>query len=199
MLLTMTTNHDWKLSRSKKGIEIYTRPIEGSDFLEFKGITNVSTNLATLVGLLWNLDDMPLWSSGCLETKLISMNGDLDRTVYLVNDAPFPLKKRDLVMNNRVIQNSETKTVTYTMDLVSHPIKSKHVHVKSITGTVELVPISAAETQVIYQSHIDPGGNIPSWAVNWFVNDVPLETLEKLTNILTRQSFAPHKLIQNFG
>lgn len=188
----------WELKSEKKGIAIYTREVEGSSFLEFKGETELDANLATLVSLLWTVEDMPQWMFGCVKAELIESSGDLSRKLYLVNAAPGPLKNRDLVIQNIVTQDPSTLEVTYTMDKVDHPIDSGHVQVKTMNGIVKLVPLAANRTKIIYQAHVDPAGIVPAWAANMFVKDNPYNTLIGARKILQKKQFPEHPGIVNY-
>lgn len=196
---TISYASDWSLSKETKGVTVYTRAVEGSDFLEFKGETIIKQNLASLVSLLWTVEDMPGWMFGCIKAEVKENTGDLERKLYLLNDAPFPLKHRDLVIENRVTQDPDTLVVTYSMDMVPAPLETSHVHVKAMKGFVSLVPISENETRVIYQAHLDPAGIVPSWAANMFVNDNPVNTLLGAKKILKKKTFAEYPGIINFS
>lgn len=189
----------WEFSKESKGVTVYTREVEGSSFLEFRGEIEIDTNLSKMVSLLWTVGDMPKWMDGCLEAVVLESEAELSRKLYLRNDAPGLLKDRDLVIRNTVSQDPDSLEVTYTMDLVDEPLDTTHVHVKKMKGIVKLVPLTNNRTKVIYQAHLEPAGIVPGWAANIFVNDNPINTLKGARSILTQNSYADYPGIINYS
>jgi len=174
----------WSLVKDDDGIKVFTQPVEGSSFVEFKGETDIDAGLQQCAGLVMSIPDMPKWMFGTVKAELVSSNSEQDRVLYMVQNAPFPLKDRDLYVHNTLTQNPD-KSVVYAMDLLPEKAgDSKYVHVEKLRTRVTLTALSANKTHVEYRAHVDPGGVVPSWAANLFVTDTPYNTLKEARNLL---------------
>lgn len=185
---------NWKLVKDEDGIRVFTQPVSGSDFKEFKGETDFDETLQHCVGFLMSVPHMTEWMHETMKVELVSKENDHDRVLYMIQNAPFPVRDRDFFVRNTLSQQPDD-TVVYTMDLVPNKVvDSGYVHLKGMRGRVTLTPLSATRTHVEYRAHVDPGGAIPSWVANAFVTDTPFHTLKNARRVVqsmkTRLSFA---------
>lgn len=175
---------NWKLVKEDDGIKVFTQPVEGSNFVEFKGEVDVEASLKQCAGLVMSVPHMTKWMYGTTKAEIVSSVNDSDRVLYMVQHAPFPLRDRDLYVHNTLTQNDDN-SVVYAMDLMTDKaIESSHVHVKKLRTRVTLTALSANKTHVEYRAHVDPGGIVPSWAANLFVTDTPYYTLKEARETL---------------
>lgn len=197
-LSVISQANDWEKGYDGDGVQVYTRKIPGSSFLEFRGETIWEDDLASIVSLLWTAEDMPKWMDGCKRSEVKETVSDLERKIYLVNAAPGLLENRDLVLHNKVTQDPDTYVVHYSMEKIEYPINSDYVHVPKMNGFVELVPQGPGKTKVIYQAHLEAGGIVPGWAANWFVKKNPINTLLAGKKIVKSKSYPDHPAIKNY-
>ncbi|HET8706588.1 MAG TPA: START domain-containing protein [Pseudomonadales bacterium] len=182
--LAALAEDNWKLVKDEDGIKVYTQPVEGSNFLEFKGVADLDASLPQCAGLVMSIPHMPKWMYGTTHAEQVSAVSDVDRVIYMVQHAPFPLKDRDLYVHNTLTQNADN-SVVYAMDLMPEKaIDSKYVHVKKLHTRVTMIALSANKTHVEYRAHVDPGGKVPSWAANLVVTDTPFNTLKQAQEII---------------
>lgn len=200
MALSLTAaaaEQKWNLAYDKHGVQVFTRSIDGSSFKEFRAEIVADEDLASIVSLLWTTGDMPKWMHGCKKAELKETVGELNRKLYLLNSAPFPLKDRDLVIQNVVTQDPATLNVRYSMDLVAYPLDTPYVKVPRMNGFVELVPEGPKKTKVIYQAHLEAGGIVPGWAANVIVTENPLNTLKNARELLQKVQYPDYPGIKN--
>ena len=50
-------------------------------------------------------------------------------------------------------------------------------------------PLANGQVEVVYEAHADPGGGLPSWLVNSFVVDAPLNTLRGLREKIGKEVY----------
>jgi len=60
------------------------------------------------------------------------------------------------------------------------PEKKGVVRIKNSTGKWVITPGGSGQVKVEYSLHVDPGGNIPSWLVNMFAAEGPVQEFKKL-------------------
>ena len=189
---------EWVQKYQKEGIEVFTREVKGSEFLEFRGETTVDQPLSSIVSMIWTVEDMPKWMFGVKKAELLSSTGVFDRQLYFVNAAPFPLKDRDLAVVNSARQDPETLATHCTMTLVDSPLKSEYVRVAKMDGFIDLIPQGVGKTKIVYQAHIEAGGQVPAWTANMYALDNPLNTLKGMRKLMTEKSYPAHASIRDY-
>ena len=169
----------WDLAKESNNIKVYTRPVEGSSFKEYKGVMQIDASLSSLVALVDDITAYPKWIHTCTEATVLKRIGQRESYIYTVNDAPWPISDRDAVSFNLISQNHETLVVTISIlgvpDFV--PPKSGLVRVKKLKGFWQFSPLTNGSVEVVYQVHNEPGGNLPTWLVNSVVVTQPFHTL----------------------
>jgi hypothetical protein len=70
-------DQEWSLDKDKDGIEVYTRPVEGSGIKEFKGVADVDADIENILSLLRDSDRFKTWFPNTSESKLLFRDGDL--------------------------------------------------------------------------------------------------------------------------
>ncbi len=174
----------WEKVKDGDGITVYSRPVSGARFSEFKTETIFEANLQQCAGLFMSVPNMPKWMYNAKKVELESATSELDRKLYMALHLPFPLHDRDAHVKSWLMQN-EDKSVVYTMELIPTEEKSDgYVHLKTLHVRIILTPISPQQTKVVYVALIDPGGNIPSWA-NYLFSDAPYESLKNARKIVS--------------
>ena len=95
----------------------------------------------------------------------------------------------------------EPKIVTFRRKGVPDFIPEKQgvVRVPLIDGLWTLEPVENNYIIVTYQLVSDPGGNIPFFLANYFVIDVPFETLLKLRNEVNNRKYQNIRNIRNIS
>jgi hypothetical protein len=103
---------DWKVAKASDGVEVSTRAVPGWGMKEFRAITRVHARLSSLVALLEDVGAYSQWFADCKEASVLKSAGPLERWVYFVNGAPFPLRDRDMISHMTFSQDPATGAVT---------------------------------------------------------------------------------------
>jgi len=183
----LLTNHvaytqtEWKLEKSSKGINVYTREISETSIKEFKAETVVGANIDELIDALKQVEHHPEWMSNVSHT--IVLNDTPEVLQYNMN-LPFPFKDRYVVMNSEA--EAGVGTYRINMENSDHPPidVGDMVGIEYIKGYWLFTELDDHTTSVIYQFVSDPGGNMPNWLVNTFIVKNPHETLSNLRDRL---------------
>ncbi len=169
------SNEGWTLQLAADGLEIYTRKWPGSDFVAVKASQRVEAPLSTIVANYLDVAAFPEWVKDMAEAREItSLDAERERLVYMRMDMPWPLQDRDIVAAQRYRQLPDNKVVKirewHAGDAL--PKVDGVVRVPRTNMELILVPESKSTTRMIFQGHNDPGGIIPSFLVNWMIEDV---------------------------
>lgn len=173
---------DWKLKKSRNGINAYTAKMANNDHMAFKGETLLKgKTLDQAIAVLRDVPHMDQWLHTCYEPKLVQDENPATRIIYMKNNTPtFLVAERDLVIRQVVERTSPTTaviTLTGVPDL--YPRQDGFVRVPFFDGKWEFEQ-NADGVRAIYTGMIDPGGSMPTSITNMLVVDTPFETMKKL-------------------
>lgn len=175
----------WELKKEKEGVSVFTKKEIGKDFKTFKAITKVNATVHDFVAVLNDIAIFPTWGDKIEEAKLLERSGDTLQIYYSTAKAPFPYKNRDGIYLNRFKWNKKKQVLFVDIEILSNylPENEKNIRVGGY-GYWEVKEIEKNTIQIIFSMLIDPGGNIPAWLGNMFVEDSPFNSLLNLKKVL---------------
>jgi len=185
------TASSWELAKKQDGVTVYTRSVKGSNFKEYKAVTDIKTSLPSLVAVVEDVAAYPSWIHTCKEGKLLKRINEKETYNYTINEAPWPVRDRDAAVHNKISQNPEDRVVTIEIRGIPQyvPEKTRLQRVNKIDGFWRFTPLGGDMVEVLYQVHSEPGGNLPSWLVNSIVVSQPFYTLVKMKKMITRPKY----------
>jgi len=196
MLASMPDNaFAWELAKEGDGIKVYTRPVDGSNFKEYKGTMTLKASVSSLVALVDDTPAYPKWIDTCIEGKTLKKISPAVSYTYTVNKAPWPVANRDAVVRNVIRQDRETLVVTIDITGTPNfvPLKAGLTRVIHIKGFWRLRPLEKGKVEVVYQVHNEPGGKLPSWLVNSVVVNQPYRTLLNMKKMVKEPRYREKK------
>lgn len=159
---------DWKTVHEAENLLVQSRPYEGSDLNEIKGVTRLKASLNAAMALLKDAPFNQQWVYRSGGAKILREVGFAQAYVYGIVDAPWPMLDRDTVVRFDYQQHPDTKTIT--ISITNFPEftagEKKFVRVPEFGGYWKLEPEQEGWVQVTYQVYGDPGGWIPVWVAN---------------------------------
>ncbi len=181
----------WKLAQDKNGIQIYTRPIEGNDLIEFKGITLIETSITSLLALIRDVEATPQWVANCTTSKVLERINDHETVTLSFSDAPWPVMDREAVVHNVITIDPNTSVVTVRQTGKPDYIEAKEkvIRVQRLEGFWQFTPKQEGQVEVVYQLLSDPSGDLPAWLVNSSIISQPYETLRDMKKIVQQDKY----------
>jgi hypothetical protein len=178
---TAATMEGWTLDKQENGIEVYTRPVEGSGIKEFKGLAEVDVSVEKVLALLRDSNRFKTWFPNTPESKLLARDGDVSYQ-YSVMGTPWPMDDRDNVLRSVTTRNESTGVVGIEVTAAPdyYPVQKDRHRVQKAHGTWTLEPDSPDKTHVTFIMHLEPGGGIPQWMINARIVATPFEALTNL-------------------
>ena len=176
-----TTQEEWSLDKQKNGIDIYTRPVEGSGIKEFKAVAEVDVNVEKILELLRDSSRFKTWFPNTPESKLLARDGDVAYQ-YSVMRTPWPMDDRDNILRSVTKRDESTGVVFIELTGAPdyYPVQKGRVRVQKAHGTWKLEPRGPDKTHVTFTMHLEPGGGIPQWLINTRIVATPFEALTNL-------------------
>ncbi|MFI5139717.1 MAG: START domain-containing protein [Sphingobacteriales bacterium] len=181
----------WKLSTEKEGIKIYTSIVPDSKVKAIKVECNLNVTASTLVALIMDVKATPDWvyhTKSCVLLKQVSPS---ELYYYSEINLPWPATNRDFVAHLTVTENPDTKVITIAGPAVPGfvPIKKGVVRIDHSNGEWIITPSGPEQIKVEYMIHTDPGGALPSWMVNMFATEGPLQIFRNLKKQLQKPAY----------
>jgi hypothetical protein len=172
----------WKLNTEKEGIKIYTSQVPDSKVKAIKVECEVKATEAQLVALLMDVNSSAGWVYHTKSAVLIKHVSPSELYYYSEVSLPWPASNRDFVAHLTVSQNPATKVVTIDGPAVPDmlPAKKGIVRINNSNGKWTITPEGYDKVKVEYTIHVEPGGDIPTWMVNMFATEGPLQIFKKL-------------------
>jgi len=172
----------YHLSVEKDSIKIYSATASTPQLKPIKVECTFNTTTAQLTSVLLDIKNYPNWVYHTKSASIIKQASPSDLYYYSEVALPWPAENRDFVSHVTVNHNAETGVVTIDAPNVEDMV-AKKAHVYRTTasrGKWIITPDGDNKVKVTYYLLIDTGGSAPSWLVDLFINEGPLQTFKKL-------------------
>jgi hypothetical protein len=186
LLLTLASFHlfaqeNWKLSKDKNGIKVYTASNDSSKFKAVKVECEMPGTFDKLISILQDVPKHTEWVYSTKRAYLVKKVSNDELIYYAETTIPWPMTNRDAVIKMVNIKDTVHNTLLVTQKSVSDlvPSNSGIVRIGSMDGRYE---VSAGDNKLhlVYYLKIDPAGDMPAWIVNLFCTKGPYETFSAL-------------------
>jgi len=176
---TLQGQSAWELKKDENGVKVYVRSVVNQPMKESKAITQFSSSPEAVVKLILDYPRYGDWVPRVLNAREVERSSDTDIISYSLNDSPWPVSDRDLVLRN-TIKRAADGSITLTMKAISGkvPPKSGVVRMTFYEGFYQITPKGNGQVEVVYQALLDPAGSIPAWMANMAVVDTPYDLLQ---------------------
>lgn len=185
-LSTSAEDEVWETQLDEPGLLVQTRAVEGSKFKAFRATARIAATPEQVLGRLHDVASYPGWFPNTIEARRLSMAGG-DWANYVRTDAPWPVKDRDAVYTQSLQRDGPHIRIDVGVDPTAVPEVEGAVRVQQAGGYWELVAVPAAqgdgaltETAVVWEFHLELGGNVPSGIANTRIAQTPEGALRAL-------------------
>lgn len=198
-LLIVVRADDWNLAKESDGVSVYTRAVEGSEYLAFRGETVVEGSVAALVSILYDTPAAPEWLHQCRFAMTLEEKSFEENYIFQVYDLPFPVSDRQVILHSTLFLTQEgarleTKEANgYCAGRQSG--RCRQIQEKALIaftrsrGHYTFTHLDANRTKVVWQQHTEPGGRIPVWLVNMLVVDIPFNSLRNIQALVKTDKY----------
>lgn len=178
--------YDWKLSKAKDGINVYESAVKYSDYKSIKVECTFEGNYDKLIAVLNNVSGHKDWVYHSKTSYVIKPVNLYEFYYYTEASLPWPMSNRDAVVHLKMNRDSLNRFLKITSVSVPDYIaeKSGKVRVTKSTVTWNVTMPTTKTISIVYIFEAEPGGNIPAWVANMFVEKGPYETFKKLGELL---------------
>jgi len=184
-------SYDWQTKRAKHGIKVQVSKVTGSNVKAVRAEIVVEGAVPELVALLKDFAYCSKWVDLCKESRVVKQLSTYEEIVYVYNDAPFPIKDRDVVVRSvwsedqdtgRVSMHSRALDFNESTNLV--PVNKKALRLSAAVSEWHFTPIATGGVLVESVAHVDPGGATPAWLINMMLVNSPFSTMQNLRSTI---------------
>jgi hypothetical protein len=188
-IFTINAQENWKLKKEADGIEIYTSE-NTTKFNAFKGHIVLDNSIYSFVAFLKDMDEYVNWGYKTKAVSLLKKEGDTLQIYRVITQVPFPYKNRDGIYQNKFRWISESNTLIVDIKTLDEYVleDDDYTRIKG-SGFWKVVILPSGKLDITFQMQIDPGGNIPAWLVNMFIDTTPYHTLVNLRKYLKKEKY----------
>ncbi len=168
----------WEKAKEKKGVTVWTRPVEGSPYLDVKGTGSVDATLSEVFEFLDDPQNMKKLSGSVKEVKALGSCGEGCTYIY-ERVGQKPVQDRHYVLEMRHEAKGEgTCRFWWKVSKKKKPQGTGAVEVTKHDGSWHISE-KDGKTRIVYRNYMDVGGNIPvafanmgvvNGAIDFFVN-----------------------------
>ena len=179
--------YKWSLKREENGIKVYSSSVAGTSLKAIKVDCTIAGTYTKLITALTNVPQLKDWIYKAKKTELIKSTPN-NTIYYLVTEMPWPLSNRDAVIHLHFMTDSLPAffTVSGSTEPALVPESSGNVRIKQYKANWKVTMPTTQTVHIEYTLEVDPGGSVPAWIVNMFVDKGPYESFSKLAEILKR-------------
>ena len=150
-----------------------------SIFIIFAGFKEKSLNIDSILKFILDFDNSYKWMYRLEDSKILEKSNDTLFYVYFKMEMGWPLKKRDLVSDVKILSEDNRVTVNLTSTPGYIPLDKNLIRILDSKSTWILSKIDSNKTKVTLQSYAEID-KIPSFVVDMFILDGPLHSMKNL-------------------
>lgn len=183
--------NDWKFIKETEGIKVYFRESEGGGIKEVKMITLFDAKLSSVIECLKDVEAYPKWVYKATYSTTLFRYSNNDVVYYNYIDFPWPMQDRDIAVQSIITQDPTTRIITSRSFAKwdAKPMQKDIIRIQDFKSTWTLKPNSSGKVEGEYVFRSNPGGSIPTWAVNLGLDEGPLKTLKGLKKLIKEPKY----------
>jgi len=180
--------YKWKLEKDRDGIKVFVSDVAGSGFKAVKVECTLNGTYEKLISILSNVTRNDEWVYNSKTNIVVSQNTAHDFVYYTETHLPWPVNNRDVVIHLRIQTDNlpHSLTVTGRARQSVLPELPGIVRMKHYVANWKVTMPTSNTIRIEYVMEIDPGGSLPSWLANMFVDKGPYETFKNLAERLKK-------------
>lgn len=179
---------DWQKVLTREGIEVSQQPVEGRKVPMFRAVGEVAADPERVLAVLQDIDSHTRWMPDLSESRVVR-EAENEVWVYRVQDAPWPVSDRDVVVRSRLKVLEPGKDLRIDFDSVTVDEISPNrgiVRIPHLRGHYRIQALAPGRSRVLYEVDVDLGGTLPDWLAARVGRENPVGTLVGLRGELAR-------------
>jgi len=179
---------DWSLVNNENWIKIYKSDMSNSSYKRIKVECTVDGTLDKLVKILNDVNNHKNWIYNTKQSYILKKINANEYYYYTETSLPWPMQNRDAVVHIKFQRDNANQTLNIAAYGEPNyiPEVDGKVRVPRSSNTWQVTVPAPNKLLIVYVFEAEPGGHIPPWLVNTFVNKGPYESFRKLAELLKK-------------
>lgn len=180
----------WEKVFNEQNLVVWTRARPDSKYKEARGEVVINAPAEKIFGVIVSAETCVHWVYSCVESYVISRPIPQDGIVYMRTNALWPISDRDSVFYAKTFYNPEKREFKTEMEHkndVLAPIDGV-VRITAMRGSWTVKQINSNQSQVVFWSHVEPGGLLPAALVNLALSKLHSHSLGALRKFIESPS-----------
>jgi hypothetical protein len=157
----------WVLIRSRSGVDTYRNTETENGYREYKGVVRLDATFEETAEVLKDVPGNVHWMPACRRSEVIENLSDSEILVYIVNNAPWPVRDRECLWKRHyLIDTGEHFLLRFTATNREFKGEEGLVRMYNAHGTWEVTKLTDDTVEVVFEYVGDGGGTIPRGFVN---------------------------------
>lgn len=188
LLLESPAQYTWKQEKDQNGIKVFSSDVVNADYKAVKVECTLNGSYSKLIAILCNVSHNNEWVYNSKYNVVLKKNSWQDFIYYTETHFPWPMTNRDVVIHLKIQTDSLPKflLVTGVGEPAYIPEIPDKVRVPHYAASWKITMPTSQTLKINYVLEADPGGSIPSWLANIFIDKGPYETFKKLSDMLVK-------------
>ena len=179
----------WELEKTKYDVEVFSKSLTGYEVQAFKASGLIEGTVASVTDVVMDIENYPEWYPNCKIGEVLKGSTTFEQYRRVEFKLPWPFDNRDAV-NRLIVHNHQDSTWIEILNAVDYKPKQRKVYrVESTEGYWCIVKENDTQTRLTYAAVGEPGG-IPTWIVNIFLFDSPLEAINNIRDMVKQERYS---------
>lgn len=189
-----TARNEWQLVKNDgtRNIKTYIKQNEDGKRIHFKIDATIDGSMEKVARVHFDIDNIKRWYWETMDSRLLKKVSDREYYYYMSYNAPVSTPDRDAILHAVVEPYSAKKgymeiKVNAVPDFM--PPQPNLVRVQAQDMTIRFTPVTRDKTHLEAEGFVDPGGMVPTWAMNFVQRNAPYTTMLGLQRMVSMTSF----------
>ncbi|MCG9879721.1 MAG: START domain-containing protein [Bacteroidia bacterium] len=167
------------------------RDYPGLAIKELKTVALFDCSVQTLVALITDIPEQKNYQFGCKRSEVLKRINRFEQIYYQELYVPWPFENRDGAFRQTVDNLSTNKEAFILAKSESDylPKNKAFVRVPFMKARWHITQVNEHTCKAEYIIAVDPGGVIPAWLINLFIDKAPLESVRGMRKSLLKERY----------
>lgn len=182
------SQEEWTLKKDKNDIKVFVLANAESQFKPYRALTKVKGSIQQFERILKDIENMTDWAQGVKTAKVLK-ESDTVQIFYSEAKVSFPFKNRDGIYQNSFHWANDRNSLRVEIKLLPEYLALNKDLVRIEGHGYWMIKIlEDGFIEIFTEMHIKPGGNIPAWLANSFVDENPYQTMMNIQKLMAKEN-----------
>ncbi|HEX5360577.1 MAG TPA: hypothetical protein VFW49_05735 [Fluviicoccus sp.] len=187
--------NQWVLLKNDRlrSIKTWIKQEDDKQYRSFRVEATLNGDVETYTRVMLDADNFSKWYWEVLESKMLKRVSATEYYLYLKHRAPIGQPNRDVILHAVFEpQSGQNKALVMHVNAAPGylPEKPKLVRMPAEDMTVKVTPLPGNRVQLEAEGYVDPGGNVPNWAINYIQRSAPYSIMLGLQRMMQNPDYA---------